>query len=255
MRLLNTETLEIREFITKIPDYAVLSHTWGDEEVSFQDLTLVNHDQTSDDSNIIRDRSGYRKIGQFCRRAREDGFAWAWADTCCIDKTSSAELSEAINSMYKWYQQSAICYVYLEDVEPQPPFWIVNPSKAVLERSRWFTRGWTLQELIAPENIVFLARDWSDLGSKFSLESILVNQTKVPAEIFHGQPLTSRSVAERMSWASSRRTTREEDVAYCLLGIFGIHMPLLYGEGGKEAFLRLQEEIWKREEDLTLLMW
>ncbi|KAM7210457.1 hypothetical protein V8F06_014159, partial [Rhypophila decipiens] len=169
-----------------------------------------------------------------------------WADTCCIDKTSSSELSEAINSMYKWYSESSVCYVYLEDVDPLPQGWHLSSSTwGPFLASRWFNQGWTLQELIAPESVTFFANDWSDLGSKFTIRNILVLRTRVPNNVLRGVSPSLCSAAERMSWAAERETSREEDMAYSLLGIFGIHMPLLYGEGGPRAFQRLQEEIWK----------
>jgi len=157
--------------------------------------------------------------------------------------------------MFKWYRDSAICYVYMQDVGSQPPGWETSLRSTSFSASRWFSRGWTLQELIAPDTVIFLARDWSDMGSKFSLEALIVQCTEIPVEVLRGQPLVAHPAAERMSWADRRKTTRDEDMAYCLLGLFDIHRPLLYGEGGEKAFLRLQEEIWRKSEDLTLLIW
>ena len=162
------------------------------------------------------------------------------ADLCCIDKTSSAELSEAINSMYRWYQESGVCYAYLADVPPN-----------AFSKSRWFTRGWTLQELIAPSTVIFLDQKWQEIGTKSSLQRVISEITGIPTDILLGGDLEDASIAQRMSWASKRETTRVEDAAYCLMGIFSIHMPMLYGEG-ERAFIRLQEEIMRVSDDHSL---
>ncbi|OIW27820.1 hypothetical protein CONLIGDRAFT_551906, partial [Coniochaeta ligniaria NRRL 30616] len=175
--------------------------------------------------------------------AFRDGLAYVWIDTICIDKSSSAELSEAINSMFKWYRNAAICYAYLSDV-PQ----------VRLEYSRWFTRGWTLQEMIAPQELRFYDANWDALGTKSDLLDRLCDITGVDTTALRGGNLRFFSVARKMSWASRRQTTREEDIAYCLLGIFDISMPLLYGEGSK-AFIRLQEQIIKEYDDESLFAW
>ncbi|EIW51963.1 uncharacterized protein TRAVEDRAFT_86971, partial [Trametes versicolor FP-101664 SS1] len=190
-----------------------------------------------------------RKIRHFCRVARDAGFWLAWNDACCIDKSSSAELSEAINSMYELYRLSDMCYVYLADVIDHPG----GPQG--FRRSKWHRRGWTLQELIAPERIVFLTKTWSVLGTKMSLAKSLVEITGVDFDILvGGAPLDSVSVARRMSWAADRDTTRVEDRAYSLLGIFGLHMSPIYGEG-ENAFLRLQEEIIRTIPDQSIFAW
>ena len=171
---------------------------------------------------------------------------------CCIDKTSSAELSEAINSMFSWYQNAAICYAYLSDV---PKCADVLTVDSMFSRSRWFTRGWTLQELIAPNNLTFFSMDWHPFGTKVELSSRVSSITGIERTFLSGKDLESASTAKRMSWAASRKTSRVEDIAYCLLGIFDINMPLIYGEG-KKAFRRLQEEIMKsRSEDHSLFAW
>lgn len=241
MRLLNSKSLEMSEFYyTDIPPYAILSHTWGKEEITLQDM------QRSD----VQKKTGFSKIRSCCEQAKLDGIEWVWIDTCCIDKTSSAELSEAINSMYAWYEGSEVCYAFLEDVNALDPFF----HEAEFKRARWFRRGWCLQELIAPRKIEFYAANWTEIGTKWSLHGQIEKITGIPAAFLLNK---SRSVdytmAQKMSWASRRRTTREEDEAYCLLGIFGISMPLLYGEG-RRAFHRLQEEIMKRTEDYSILL-
>jgi hypothetical protein len=225
-----------------IPSYAILSHTWGegDEEVKLQDLGAPG----------VERKAGYAKIKGCCRQAQMDGLVYAWVDTCCIDKTSSAELSEAINSMFRWYANADVCYTYLVDVPSS-----LDPNDlASFRSSRWFTRGWTLQELIAPENVVFYTREWEKLATKRELTRTISAVTGIHEDILLGRDLTEVSIANRMSWASRRVTTRPEDIAYCLLGIFGINMPLLYGEDQK-AFIRLQEEIIKVSDDHSIFAW
>jgi hypothetical protein len=225
-----------------IPPYAILSHTWGDEEVTFQDIN----------EGTGRDKAGYAKLRFSSDQAARDGLKYFWVDTCCINKSSSAELSEAINSMFRWYQGAAMCYVYLSDVsmkkrkrgdEDSPPTW-----EQLFRGSRWFTRGWTLQELLAPSIVEFFSREGTRLGSKVSLKDTISSITRIPVDVLGGHDLKRFSVAQRMSWAASRQTTRVEDQAYSLMGIFDVNMPLLYGEGEK-AFLRLQEEIIKNSND------
>lgn len=240
MRLLNTTTLQLTQFHRDIPPYAILSHTWGDEEVTFQEIDAPEREK----------KRGWAKVVGCCRQALMDHLDWVWIDTCCIDKTSSAELSEAINSMYGWYENSQICYAFLEDVPAPNPEFPLNEFKA----ARWFTRGWCLQELIAPRRLEFYAKDWTEIGTKLSLCRWIRKITSIPESVLLDQALWRCSIAQRMSWASQRRTTRVEDEAYCLLGLFQVNMPMLYGEG-RRAFSRLQEEIIKRTEDYSFLLW
>lgn len=179
--------------------------------------------------------------------------------TCCIDKTSSAELQESINSMYKWYKESAVCLVYLEDVTPgsepvEDTQITYEAPNSVFTNCRWITRGWTLQELVAPPSLRFYYQDWTLMGDKREFIEELSDATGIPVFVLDNGDLNELSLAQRMSWASYRRTTRVEDMAYCLLGIFDIQMPLLYGEGEK-AFVRLQEEILKTTDDYSLFAW
>jgi hypothetical protein len=248
MRLLDTTSLDIVSVAAdKTPPYAILSHTWGAEvnEPTLQQIQELTQVGRLDPSAWTRHptalKKGYQKIRSACGLALAQGYRYLWADTCCIDKTSSAELSEAINSMFKWYQAAGICYVYLEDVDVGAN--IVNPD---VSRCRWFSRGWTLQELVAPANVVFYDYKWSYIGNKrdgggFQVQ--LSRTTGIDARVLSGAvDLEDLSVACRMSWAASRTTSRPEDIAYCLIGIFQVNMPLLYGEGSR-AFIRLQEEI------------
>lgn len=239
MRLINTYTLSFTEFLgDDIPPYAILSHTWEDEEVSLQEMTDRPPDLTY--------KKGYRKVLDYCRLAAQQGYSWVWVDTCCIDKTSTAELSESINSMFRWYQEAAVCHVFLSDLPIGADF------KTALADCRWFTRGWTLQELIAPRVVEFYDRVWVMRGTKRDLVDELSAITGVLDRVLLWTPaLYKVSVGARMSWAANRETTRPEDMAYCLLGIFDVNMPMLYGEG-KKAFRRLQEAIIRQSNDLTI---
>ncbi|KAK4443173.1 vegetative incompatibility protein HET-E-1 [Podospora aff. communis PSN243] len=245
MRLLNTRSVgELKEFIgddSSIPPYAILSHTWEDEEeVTFETLG---------DPTARALKRGFLKIQRTCALAAQNGYDWAWVDTCCIDKKASAELSEAINSMFRWYQNAAVCYVFLADLEPGTD---LNTS---LPKCRWFTRGWTLQELIAPRVVLFYDRDWNYRGTKDDLADIITRVTRIPIDILaHQKALCDVAVACRMSWVSRRSTTRVEDMTYCLLGIFDVHMSLIYGERHR-AFSRLQEAIIQATGDLSIFVW
>jgi hypothetical protein len=241
MRLLHTGKYSLVQFQeSDVPLYAILSHRWGSNEIALQDVDRIH--------NCVGD--GYDKIRGACATAKAHGFDYIWIDTCCIDKTSSAELSEAINSMYRWYQLSAICYAYLSDVSADSSDQQIKHFK----ESEWFMRGWTLQELVAPTVLIFLDREYQEIGTKSSLGSEITEITGIPIHILRGGDIHSASIAQRMSWASKRKTTRTEDLAYCLMGIFDINMPMLYGEGEK-AFARLQEEIIKTSDDHTIFAW
>lgn len=242
MRLLEVQAngeFSLAEFVgDKIPGYAILSHTWGEdhEEVNFKDIV----------EGTGQSKAGYKKL-QFCTmQAASDGLRYSWVDTCSIDKSSSAELSEAINSMFRWYQNAARCYVYLSDVSINNSFEdglsFEQTWKPAFRHSRWFTRGWTLQELLAPTSISYFSAEGEWLGDKASLVQEIHGITRISLQALRGRPLSEFSVDERMSWAASRTTKREEDAAYSLLGIFDVHMPLIYGEGRK-AFDRLRREI------------
>lgn len=240
MRLLkynNDGRFSLIQFFDDIPQYAILSHTWGLEEVTFQDMKEGNG--TS--------KAGFDKI-RFCgEQARRDGWQYFWVDTCCIDKSSSAELAEAINSMFQWYRNAAKCYVYLTDIS-SPDIDIGDksdqlPWEMAFRTSIWFTRGWTLQELLAPASVEFFTREGVRLGDKLSLEQQIYEETGIPILALHGVPLSRFGVDERLAWAETRQTIRPEDSAYCLLGIFDVFMPLIYGERKKHAIRRLRQHI------------
>ncbi|TGJ88051.1 hypothetical protein E0Z10_g720 [Xylaria hypoxylon] len=312
MRFINTITLELEDRLEIIPRYAILSHTWGDEEVTLQDwltpetrdhlfslLEILENEENEGHAygslgtrplatfvnkaevqlgdpdwrlvlgpNDRLNRFGYWKILKTCLQARQDGLNYLWVDTNCIDKTSSAELSEAINSMYAWYRNSSICYAYLSDVLiPDPTYdaadletgqsgtHLQGSSLNSFRKSRWFRRGWTLQELLAPRKVRFYSRNWTPIGTKYDMAPLLANITRVDEKyLLYAQDIRSASVAQRMAAVADRTTTRPEDIAYCLLGLFNVNMPLLYGEGAM-AFVRLQEEIMKVSDDHSIFAW
>lgn len=258
MRLLDTTSLDFRDFEAPPELYAILSHRWRHDEVSFK--------QYRKNRELIKHQAGYSKIVEFCAVARHRGFPFAWIDTCCIDKRSSAELSEAINSMYQWYRSANECFVWLDDYRPE--------DSSSLGECEWFTRGWTLQELLAPDCCIFFDANWDIIGHKHcksgsgcrcgfnefeaprpcgpSLLPMLKAITGISDRFLSkASPISLASVAARMSWATGRFTTRVEDRAYSLLGLFDIHMPLLYGEGS-EAFQRLQGAIIKKSSDSSI---
>ncbi|KAH7128932.1 heterokaryon incompatibility protein-domain-containing protein [Dactylonectria macrodidyma] len=248
MRLIDTKTLQLEEFYgQEIPGkYAILSHTWETEEVSFREWQRFE---------VACEKRGFSKIKAACDQAAKHGMNYLWIDTNCIDKSSSAELSEAINSMFDWYSRATVCYAYLMDVLPETEPQLTPETRHNICQSKWFTRGWTLQELLAPPQLVFYANDWSKLGTRSSLAHDISAVTRIDTDfLLNKKPLSLASVAQKMSWVSRRVTTRVEDMAYCMLGIFDINMPLLYGEGSK-AFVRLQEEIIKVSNDHTIFCW
>jgi hypothetical protein len=246
MRLLEYKSgsdFSLVEFLgSKIPPYAILSHTWGpdNQEVKYQDLV----------NGMGKEKEGYRKL-TFCKeQAAKDDLEYFWIDTCCIDKSSSAELSEAINSMFRYYRDATKCYVYLADVSSTG----CDGVGEEFSTSRWFTRGWTLQELIAPKCVEFFSAEGSLLGDKCSHMQEISNITNIATEALTGAALSSFSIEERMAWAKERTTTRDEDLAYCLLGIFDIQMPLIYGEGKAKARKRLQKEIKESSGDAAAIV-
>ena len=268
MWLLSTDRAELHYFVgpqAAPGGYAILSHVWGAHEQTFQDLQALREscasihsgDSGTEDtprpmmSSNPRDHVS-EKIRQSCILAQSYDYQWIWNDTCCIDKSSSNELSEAINSMNQYYTLSEVCFAYLADVSPGAP---INEANHEFMNSRWHKRGWTLQELIAPYVLVFVASDWSCIGTKHDLAPLLEKITQVPAAVLRSEDEPARfSVAQRMSWAKGRETTRPEDRAYSLLGIFQISMTTLYGEGDR-AFARLQEKIMKTSTDTSLFAW
>ena len=272
MRLINVkallqreELMEKRERVNRrtkvlkfcddnITKYAILSHRWIGQEVEYDEIVeLAKMDGEMRDE--IRQREGYRKILDSCEQAKKDGYEWLWVDTCCIDKRSSAELSEAINSMYRWYENAQVCYAYLHDVLGSSFPVARNNLRYANGCPEWFSRGWTLQEMIAPSNVQFFNKKWQAIGDKRTLARTIKYITGVPEHILMDGLYGDRPcVAQIMSWAANRTTTRVEDRAYSLMGLLGVNMPMLYGEGMK-AFHRLQLEIIRTSNDQSIFAW
>ena len=292
MRLLDTTTLELHEFYQPPKRYAILSHTWGEEEVDLQQLLTSNGPKLK----------GWTKLTQFCQRAAEDGWRYGWMDTCCIDRTSSAELSEAINSMWSWYSRASMCYAHLDDVKmedgcPVPQLQLCGPeieyfaqvrdrpgfqqlysqfeersydgnaaqhSRVVVRYtqgivSRYFRRGWTLQELLAPQQLLFVDQVWNTIGSRSELATDIYALTGIRGVYLTGRYGRVRgstlALRRALAWSASRETTRPEDGAYALLGLLGASMPLLYGEGALKAYRRLMIEVLRTANDEVLPTW
>jgi len=256
MWLIDASTLSLKPFYGgDIPNYAILSHTWGDDEVSFQEFAEVDKTQNAG----ITSKAGYHKIVATCEHALQDGHSYVWIDTCCVNKASSAELTEAINSMFGWYQHSQICYVFLSDFELNIPDISSLPIEfnAAFRQCRWFTRGWCLQELLAPRHVRFLSRKWQTVGTKSLLGRLISNITGIPEAVLSTPPrkeIWDCPIADRISWIAKRQTTRIEDMSYSLLGILEVNMPMLYGEG-PAAFTRLQGEVIRKHNDLSIFSW
>ncbi|KAH8626005.1 hypothetical protein IG631_19884 [Alternaria alternata] len=233
----------VERFGEEIPPYAILSHTWGsdEDEVTFAGLR----------DTLVKKKTGYSKLTFCSHQAAQDKLEFFWVDTCCIDKSSSAELSEAINSMFKWYQKAEKCYVLLTDVVIDSPARDVSQQQwaQIFQESRWFQRGWTLQELLAPKVVEFFSKAGTRLGDRITLLQALHSRTQIPVLALQGGPLLQFSISERMSWFKGRRTKREEDEAYCLLGLLGAFMPPIYGEGRQPALARLLREAERLPKD------
>ncbi|KAH9935168.1 HET-domain-containing protein [Epithele typhae] len=234
--------------------YGALSHTWSQDpaypEQSFQDLqTIIARckETGANPRDVVCD-----KIRMCCITAEHDGYEWVWIDTCCIDKTSSTELSEAINSMFNWYVLCEVCYAFLDDVSSDDD---PEATNSQFRRSRWHTRGWTLQELLAPAFVLFMSKDWKTIGNKHQFAQTLEDITRIGVYyLTRDVPFFDASIAVKMSWAAKRETTRVEDEAYSLFGLFNVTLPTLYGEG-RQAFFRLQVELSRVSLDTTLFVW
>jgi hypothetical protein len=241
IRFLNSETCRLDDDASDAAPYAILSHRWGTsaDEVSYQDIRS--------DSEDFEAKPGYSKLAKFCEKARQFGLAYAWADTCCIDKTDYVEHSTALTKMFTWYRDAQLCCVYLNDVHHRD-----NVQEFL--NSSWFKRGWTLQELVAPLQVVFFDKSWNEIGTKASLADEISSITGISQAVLVVNHPGDVSVAQRMSWAANRETRYPEDRAYSLMGLFGVSMPVLYGEGDR-AFERLQTEIMRTSDDESLFAW
>lgn len=267
MWLLNVNTRELKEFTTSegIPPYAILSHRWGakDDEISWRDMFRFGRHSNKvcappapekvERCVRVTDKKAWPKVDTCCKMAKQEGLDWVWIDTCCINKSSSAALAEAINSMFRWYRDASKCIVYLHDIPSNK-----GPDGAFPEDAfrcaSWFRRGWTLQELIAPSEALFFAQDWTLLGTKETLLTMIEEITNIDANVLLHQDLLSVSVAKIMSWAANRQTEKIEDRAYSLAGLFGVTITPVYGER-EAAFKRLQIEIMKVSNDQSLFAW
>ena len=249
MRLINVKTLQLEDRPDRNGSYAVLSHTWAHDSRGEIGLADFQKEATT---GALNDHPGFQKIKGGCVVAARAGLQYLWVDTCCVDQSNSAELGRSINSMFRWYKESGECIVYLSDLSITAVSW-----RTRLRSCRWFQRGWTLQELIAPSSVNFYDRNWVWLGTRKGLSDIISGITQIPTAILTNGPATldSLCVAQRMSWASRRTTTVPEDMAYCLFGLFNVNLPLTYGEGGEKAFLRLQEEILRTTDDESIFAW
>ncbi|KAH7915572.1 heterokaryon incompatibility protein-domain-containing protein [Hygrophoropsis aurantiaca] len=327
---------KMRSLADKYFEFAMLSHRWGDGEPLFRHVDREIRDERCGSIYMMKAPAGVQKLQHYCCTAAKCGYRWAWSDTCCIDKSSSSETQESINSMFSWYRNSALTIVHLSDMpdmaeveripsspsvdstfppyshEPPPeprlnansdyPPPVPNsalgkfvtldtmrdeeclgkaffePDDQIKDRdlepflqayliiSPWFKRGWTLQELLAPKNIRFYSENWKSLERE-DKDHLFANQKQDPIwlkALAHASGIDEdtlvklepvcENIRERLRWAADRKTTKVEDIAYCLMGLFGISMPILYGEGAS-AFTRLQEEIMKRSDDLSLFDW
>lgn len=281
MRLLDTTTFELRldsqEFF-QAEGYAILSHRWVGAEITFDEI--AQHAPSLRDAGEQHMKSPQLdKIRGACEVARKQGFRWMWIDNCCINKSSATEEAESINSMFKWYRDARVCITYLSDVRsgvsPNPPEYeaVIEPSTkkshppekhaqdSVFQRfdrdepSEWFSRGWTLQELLAPRDMDFYDTDWKYIGTKTSLATQIQHITGIDADYLTGaRHFRKACIATKMSWAAGRTTTRVEDIAYSLFGLFSITMTPQYGEGPR-AFMRLQQELLATTEDESLFAW
>ncbi|KAL9082689.1 MAG: hypothetical protein Q9159_006229 [Coniocarpon cinnabarinum] len=259
IRLLNAESWLAREVsqsydeviklqtLDKTP-YVIISHTWSEPEVKYDDIVAINEQKSS--VPVSKAASAFR-LGKACQRVLDyqgGDFKHLWLDTVCIDQRNPFEVSVAVNSMFEWYKNAEVCFAYLSDY----------PSAGIqcFSDSRWFSRGWTLQELVAPKNVMFFTKDWNVIGDKEALRNQIESRTRISRRFLsQRESISNASVSQRMSWASNRQTSEPEDVAYCLLGLFGVNMPLLYGEGAARAFRRLQEEIIKYNDDHSIFAW
>lgn len=237
----STKTFILKDFIgSNIPEYAILSHTWGkpEDEVTLKDI----------EGGHAEEKDACRKLRFLCRRAIQDGLLWAWCDTCCIDKTSAVELAEAINSMYRWYKHATKCYALLSDVCARG----TGDWQRLFRGSRWFTRCWTLQELLAPTTIDFFSAEYDHIGDKNLLLQMISEITGISIEALKTTDFSGMGIDERFDWMRGRNATREEDEAYSLFGIFGVQLPLLYGEGVEEAVKRLRKKIIKKAKEAAV---
>jgi Heterokaryon incompatibility protein (HET) len=252
MRLIDTKDFKLKKFEkNEIPTYAILSHTWYTKEIEFDTFPNVPiANLTSPQAQDQTKNPSIYKIAGMLTQAQNDGYDWIWIDSCCINKKDPSERDRSINSMFRWYKNAASCYVFLADVT-----WAEDSQKnfEAFRKSRWFSRGWTLQELLASPEAKFFDRNWKFLGTKEQLKTYITIASGIKSQYL--DDFKEASVATRMSWISGRNTKEEEDLAYCMIGVFGISLGVIYGEGLKLAFRRLQEAIIKSSPDESIFAW
>ncbi|KAF1979740.1 HET-domain-containing protein, partial [Bimuria novae-zelandiae CBS 107.79] len=254
MRLMHTRTLTFTEFrVSRVPDYAILSHRRLEDEVTYSDMFNL--------MDTMKQTDGYEKIVNCCKQAASVGLDYVWIDTCCINKREKDEVTYAINAMFAWYRKSQVCYCYMYDVpkndlEPEH-----KDSK--FRTSQWFTRGWTLQELLAPLYLIFFNSDWEEIGAKSSFKGITAEITGIAPSIVVLNQGGEVSVAQRLSWAAERQTSVGADKSYCLMGLLGVNMPMRLQTGDEKeveedeekTFFRLQVKMLKTSDDQSLFCW
>ncbi len=269
----------------KVP-YAIVSHRWTKFERKFRHFQDPFSDTTAEISERLLDPTsidydehpGYAKIAKACQLARDDDIPYVWLDTCCINKfprdedpePDENETAQAISSMFRWYEEAVVCYAFLHDVSKDEHLYRPGSSKEIKKssaayrcrigafgKSEWFERGWTLQELLAPRRLEFYDHYWKPLGTKKSKWSSISEVTGIQGEyIRQKKPLSEACIAVKMSWGASRDTGRKEDMAYCMLGIFGVSMEVRYGAAEEEnAFMRLQETLVQTFPDESIFAW
>jgi hypothetical protein len=244
MRLIHARTNELQEFNEPQTEYAILSHRWVDgHEVRLQDWEVYVARQESASSQI-QCKSGFAKIRDACTQAHIRGLEWLWADTVCIDKTNDVEVRTSINRMFSWYQSASICFVYLDDVQNGKRLEDMTEDKP-----KWFTRGWTLQELLAPKIVLFFDQTWNFLGNRKELADVISKFTRIPVAVLRDGNIQSYSHAERISWSIGRKTTLPEDLVYSLLGLSEVTLFAEYGIGYQQALLRLKSAILERKRE------
>ncbi|KAG2149017.1 uncharacterized protein EDB93DRAFT_1143122 [Suillus bovinus] len=243
------QTEPIEKVVVKYFGWVMLSHRWERKEPLLHDIQHKVIYDLDPVGTIV-------KLQKFCEVSRSAGYRWAWSDTCCIDQNNNLELQRSVNCMFAWYHHSALTIVYLSDVPP------LSKSGA-LANSTWNTRGWTVQEFLAPKIILFYQSDWKlylDNRSRNHKQSVnimgeLERSTGINARALVDFHPGTRDAREKLRWASTRVTTLQEDIAYSLFGIFGVHLPVIYGENRQNALGRLLQEIIAHSGDITVLDW
>lgn len=259
MRLINTSTFEFlsaEPSAFKAEGYAILSHRWIGLEITFDRLPGYAAELRKNRDRPLQPIQ-LDKIRGACQIARSQGLQWMWIDNCCINKANAVEEAESINSMFRWYSDAQVCITYLGDVRAtHGPLGVETFRSAETGRpSVWFTRGWTLQELLAPENMQFYDMNWEFLGTKQNLAPALEEITGINTKYLTGEAdFRQASIAAKMSWMAGRETARVEDIAYSLLGLLDIMMTPQYGEGMR-AFMRLQHTLLSSSTDESLFAW